>query len=134
MIRYTEKGQEGRKEQLKVLRERLASIRLLNAYKDSSDWKTLKEVIEGFVESEKNGEKVSVVACAMGGYYDPSERSIRKETDSRLVSDIRVAYERKAAFQLVIDLVEKTEEQIDHINNTIKSIEKTFKEAKEQLE
>lgn len=133
MIRFTEKGQEGRHERLEALRKRLKAIRRLNSYKDSEDWKELKGVLEDFIESEKNGEKVSVVACAMGGYYDPIDRNIRKETDSRLVSDIRVAYERQTAFQLVIDLVEKTDEQIDHITGTIKDIEKTFKEAKEQI-
>jgi hypothetical protein len=134
MIKYTEKGQEGRSSRLAELRSRVAKLKRLNSHKDTDSWKDLKSILEGFVESEKNSQRYAVVACAQGGRWNPADRSFEKESDSRLVSDVRIAYEREQAFQLVIDLIEKTDEQIDHIEGTIKSIEKTFKEAKEQLE
>lgn len=133
MIRYTEDGQEARKKQLKDLRERLAKIKRLDSYREDQGWKDLKAVIEGFIASEENAVKLGVIACAVGGYYDVQERGIRKETDSRLVSDLRVAHERKTAFQMIIDLVEKSEENARHLETTIEAVEAKLKEAKEQL-
>jgi len=134
MERYTQKGQDARKSRLEELRKRVSKLKRLQSHKDTDSWSDLKTLLEGFVESEKNAQKRAVVACAQGGYYNPLEQGIIKESDSRLVSDCRIAYEREQAFQLVIDLIEKTDEQIEHIEGTIESLEKTYHEAKSQLE
>lgn len=133
VTRYTEAGQESRKGRLEELRKRLETIKRLNNSKDTLGWKDLKSILEGFISSEDNAIKLCVIACAMGGYYDPIEKGIRKETNDKLVSDLRVAHERKSGFQLIIDLIEKTDDQIEHVAATIKHIEAQFKEAKEQL-
>src|ERR1700691_3708079 len=100
MIRYTEKEQEGRSERLAYLRKQCARLKRLQSYKESSEWKELKAVLDDFVEVEKTAQKSSIVACARGGHWNPREKSFIKEMDSRLVSDCRVAYEREQAFQL----------------------------------
>lgn len=134
MIRFTEKGQDNRSKRLEELRKRVAKLKRLNSHKSTDSWNDLKQIIEDFINSEKNAQRWGVLACAKGGYFDPQENGIKRETDSRLVSDLRVAYEREMAFQLIIDLIEKTDEQIDHVESSIKSLEKTYKEAKDQLE
>lgn len=133
MIKFTEKGQEGRSERLAYLRKQCARLKRLNSYKDSQEWRELRSILEDFVELEKNAQKVSVIACSKGGYWDQQEQAVRKESDSRLIGDCRVAYEREQAFQLVIDLIEKTDSQIETIEKTIKSVEDTYRAAKEQL-
>ena len=134
MIKFTDKGQEQRSERLADLRKRVAKLKRIESNKDSLAWKELKSLLEDFVETEKTAQRRGVIACAMGGYYDMKEGALRPMTDSRLVSDLRVGYEREQAFQLMIDLVEKTDIPIEHIENTIKGIEETYKTAKDQLE
>lgn len=133
MIKFTEEGQKRRHEQLEEFRNRLSRVKKLNYHKDSVEWKSLKALLEGFIESEDRAIKLGVIACSAGGYYDMNERGFRKETEARLVSDIRVAHERKAAFELVIDLVERTDDQVAVLNDAIKNMEAKYKEAKEHL-
>lgn len=133
MIRYTEKGQDSRKKRLEDLRKRVSKIKNLSTYKESLEWKELKSLIQDFIDNEKNAERLAVIACAAGGYFSVSENGIKTVSDSRLVSDVRVAYECQERLKLIIDLIDKSDEQVEHIENTIKKIEETYHEAKEML-
>lgn len=132
-VKYTEEGQERRKKQLKDLRERMAKLKRLESYRESGEWKDLRAIIDGFIASEENAAKLGVMACANGGWFDPKENGLKPVEDHKLVSDLRVAVERKAAFQLIIDMIEKTEDQIASLDGVINRIEESFKEANGQL-
>lgn len=131
--RYTEEGQDRRKKQLEEMRTRLQEVKNIEGLREDPAWKSMKKIIEGFIQSEKHATDRGVVACAAGGNWDQTRNGIEPVSDARLVSDIRVSYERQMGFQLVIDLVDKNQAQIQHLEEAIQTIESTFKEAKAQL-
>lgn len=134
MIRFTEEGQELRKKYLSEMRERLDHIKKLNIYKGSSEWASFKKILESLILSEKHAQKLGVIAIDNGGYSDRKDPTqIIPTSNDRIASDIRVARKGQLDFELVIDLVEKTDEKIEHLTRAIKAIESEFKQAKEQL-
>lgn len=123
IVKPTETGQERRKERLEALRSRLADIKELGAMRNYPEWKKLKSTIESFAEMEKRLEEKGIIDCCKKQGVEPWE----------LVADIRVAREKRAAFEFVIDMVEKTDVQVEHLHNTIKDLEQEYKLAKTKL-
>lgn len=122
LVKRSESVQENRRKQLEELRARLVSVRGISSLKDNPEWKELEKIITSFADMEKRKEEMGVVACC-GKDSEPWE----------IVSDIRAARERRASFELIIDLVQKSEEKVEHLTTTIKKIESEFREAQAEL-
>lgn len=132
-IRYTEEGQKFRAEKLKDLRARVSKLKRLETFRQSEEWKDLKSLLSEFVEHEKRAEKLSVDICEAGGEWDRDRMELKRIPSEHIVSDIRIARKGQADYQFVIDIIEKTEQKIDHLNSEIEKIEAQYKEAKEQI-
>ncbi len=121
-VKRTPEAQESRHKQLEELRSRMASISRIGSMKNSAEWGDLKKILVSFADMEKRREE-SVVIDACDADEDP--RKIKE--------NLRVYRERRAAFELIIDLVDKSEEKQSHLSGAIKKLEDQYKEAAEEL-
>ncbi len=121
-IRYTQEGQDRRKEQLDYLRKRLKHVSSLGAGLGGRFWTDLKAVLDGSIEAEQKAQKRGVLDCVLN---EKSDSEVRRELASSKV--------REEAFAFVVDLVEKSGAQADHMKAHIKDLEAQFKVAAEQL-
>jgi hypothetical protein len=123
LVKMTEGGQKRRSARLEALRLRVAALKRLDNFKNSADWKDLKSIISNFAEMEKRQEEIGVIDCCQKEGLQPWD----------IVSGIRAAREKRAAYESIIDLVEKAQDNISTLDNTIKEVENEYREAKEQL-
>lgn len=122
LVKRTKKVQDWRKDQLKELRERREKVKRIAGLSGVPEWEDMKSMLESFVEFAKREEKIVL-------------RDMRssEEADSELVKRYREVAQKQDDFVLVLDLVGKSEIQVEHLNESIKKLEGEFKEAAAEL-
>lgn len=121
-IKHTIKGQDARKERLEALRERRARLQEISSLKFGKEWDKLVSLLRSFVIFAKREEEIAL------------RDHDAEEIDSATLSRRLIRSRQKAAdFELVSDLLEKTESQVEVLDAEISRIEEQYKEAAQQI-
>ena len=121
MIKATEDAAQKMLERIGVMRQRLARVERLRSLKDRKEWKDLRDLLVDLKEM----------------HVRSVENVVEYRTDLEpveLVSTMRRHQGCRDAFQSVLDLVERPQEETDRLRNVIADLEKSLADKKEELE
>jgi predicted nucleic acid-binding Zn-ribbon protein len=121
MIKATEDAAQKILDRVGVLRQRLSRVERLRSLKDRKEWEDLRDLlvdlhdqhvkaVTNYVEYRTDLEPVEMVSC------------IRRHQGCR------------DAFQSVLDLVERPQEETDRLRHTIEDLEKSLDDKKAELD
>lgn len=123
IVKRTSEGQKQRSELLSVLRERLTKVRGVESLTETTEWKDYRDLLNSFIEMESRREQQVIARSCQEDAPEPWKTT----------ADIRVSRERKIAFELIRDLVDKSKDQVEIIDKRIKELEETYRQATEEL-
>jgi len=108
-------------EQIGSLRQRLARIERLSAIQEYKEWRDLRDLL---IDLKKMHERSVEALVEYRTDLEPVE----------LVSNMRRHQGCRDAFEAVLNLVERPQEEKDRLKNRIDSLEKEIESKKEELE
>lgn len=118
--KLTQEGQSRRSEHLTVLRERLAKVKSISFLKSAPEWKQLGDLLTSFIDVEKRKRNVLAERCD-------------EDEPWKVASELREIRGRRNAFELIHDLIEKSDIQVTLLEKNIKELEARYKQAEESL-
>lgn len=127
-IKPTESGQKQREEYLKELRGRRENVQKAADLKDNEGWKEYKKIIDKFIATEKTRREG--LNRDAGRRYDSSDRPVLAE---HVMRDIACSVSIQETYEMLLAIVENSEDQLIAIDAQIKKYEKQYKEAQEML-
>lgn len=121
MEKATEKGAQQILDRIGTLRHRLARLERLRALKDRKEWQDLRDLLVDLKEMHERAVK-NVVEYRTD--LEPAE----------LVTTLRRHQGCRDAFESVLALVERPQEEADRLRNTLTDLEKELADKKAELE
>ncbi len=120
--KYTDAGQQQRVDRLTSLRETRKDLSELAGLKLSPEWGKLTRLLKRWADFARNEEKRA------NAEHDAEE--IDAIAFSKRVTRAR---QKAADFEFVAEILEKTKQQLETVDDEIARLEKAFKSAKEVL-
>lgn len=122
LVKKTEEGQSWRLERIKELEGRREKIKTLAALKDTLEWRALSDILDSFVKFAEREEKIALRDCRKN-----------EHDDHDLVKRLRECAQKQDDFKMILDLVNDSESQMNHLNEAIKQAKYEYKEASAEL-
>lgn len=128
-VKPTEAGQKQREEYLKELRARRENVRKSADLKENDGWKEYRKIVERFIDTEK--ARREGLNRDAGRRFDSSDRPILAE---HVMRDIACSVAIQETYEMLLGIVDNSEEQLNAIDSQTKKYEKQYKEAAQILE